>query len=434
MYKTVKDDTMTKHKKNKKLTPEQDKNNVAFYKKKIEHISIKASKEDLIEDKVASRNSSSRNSENEKQEIESITVPKHLSTPAKSWSQIAGENVKPVREIMSPQRKIIKIKPEFESDNTGYDRIVISPTHFNNKPFNGFIKDEEAETISKAIGLHELDNHHGTSFYRSEKDILFVTFKLKRNMTYLEILDSVHKYFWFDKESKTGNLDRISGQVVHPPMEEDNDDSSEEMDRSQSNPLTDSGNKDNSKEVRIDGCNYELSSLEITSWINQYGEVTSELEEIATTRESDGKIIGTGSYTLKMRLNRLIPNIIPMHGLKIKCSYQGVKKQCNRCYEYHGNKRGESKTCAKKSFEQYIETFREDNPKIPERMTSLADEDNIDQGDTYTNEEDTKSYEAETDNDIEEITNFNYNYSYDFVPNWLRDSECGSDPSVDEVF
>ena len=90
--------------------------------------------------------------------------------------------------------------------------------------------------------------------------------------------------------------------------------------------------------------------------------------------------------------------------------------------------------CAKKSFEQYIETFREDNPKIPKRMTSLADEDNIDQGDTYTNEEDTKSYEAETDNDIEEITNFNYNYSYDFVPNWLRDSECGSDPSIDEVF
>ena len=48
---------MTKHKKNKKLTPEQDKNNVAFYKKKIEHISIKASKEeDLIEDRVDSRN------------------------------------------------------------------------------------------------------------------------------------------------------------------------------------------------------------------------------------------------------------------------------------------------------------------------------------------------------------------------------------------
>ena len=51
---------MTKYKKNKKLSPEQDKNNVAFYKKKIELISIKASKEDLIEDKVASRNSTQR--------------------------------------------------------------------------------------------------------------------------------------------------------------------------------------------------------------------------------------------------------------------------------------------------------------------------------------------------------------------------------------
>ena len=69
MYKTVKDDTMTKHKKNKKLTLEQDKNNVAFYKKKIEHISIKVKKEDLIEHKVATQNSTSKNSENEKQEI-----------------------------------------------------------------------------------------------------------------------------------------------------------------------------------------------------------------------------------------------------------------------------------------------------------------------------------------------------------------------------
>ena len=67
-------------------------------------------------------------------------------------------------------------------------------------------------------------------------------------------------------------------------------------------------------------------------------------------------------------------------------------------------------------------------------MTSLTDDNNIDQEDTYTNEEDDKSYEAEKDNDNEEITNFNYNYSYDFVPNWLRDSECGSDLNVDEVF
>ena len=58
---------MTKHKKNRKLTPEHDKNNVAFYMKKIEHISIKANKEELIENKVATQSSTPKNSENNKQ-------------------------------------------------------------------------------------------------------------------------------------------------------------------------------------------------------------------------------------------------------------------------------------------------------------------------------------------------------------------------------
>ena len=70
-----------------------------------------------------------------------------------------------------------------------------------------------------------------------------------------------------------------------------------------------SGNMDNSNEVRINRCYYELNKLEIIKWIKKYGVVTSELEEIATTRDSDGKIVGTGSYTLKVRLTKIIPNI-----------------------------------------------------------------------------------------------------------------------------
>ena len=119
------------------------------------------------------------------------------------------------------KKKTTRIKPVFNSDNTGYNRIVITPTHFNNKPFVGFITEEEAETISKAIRLKELGNHHGTSFYRNEKDVLFVTFRLKCSMSLQEISKSINKYYWYDKESRAGNLDKVSGQVVHPPMEDD---------------------------------------------------------------------------------------------------------------------------------------------------------------------------------------------------------------------
>ena len=68
--------------------------------------------------------------------------------------------------------------------------------------------------------MKDSENHHGTSFYRNEKDKLFITYRLKQTMSHEEILSSINKYFWFDKVSKVGNLDKINGQVVHPQMGE----------------------------------------------------------------------------------------------------------------------------------------------------------------------------------------------------------------------
>ena len=38
-------------------------------------------------------------------------------------------------------------------------------------------------------------------------------------MSWCEISDRINKYFWFDKESKAGNWDKITKRIVHPPME-----------------------------------------------------------------------------------------------------------------------------------------------------------------------------------------------------------------------
>ena len=86
---------------------------------------------------------------------------------------------------------------------------------------------------------------------------------------------------------------------------------------------------------------------------------------------------------IKMMLNRLIPNLLPMHGLKIKCSYQGVKKQCSNCYGYHKPEENYIKKhykCMKTTFREYKETFKENNLGMPLKMTGLAtkDESNVD--------------------------------------------------------
>ena len=126
-----------------------------------------------------------------------------------------------------------------------------------------------------------------------------------------------------------------------------------------------SGNLDNKKGLRIDRCNNELSEVEIINCIEQYGEDSSKFGEVAIPRDSCGMTDGTGPYILKVKQNRFIPNIIAMHGLKIKCSFQGVKKQCCDCYEYHMHEQEESKSnnmCEKKTLNQNIAIYMQRNP------------------------------------------------------------------------
>ena len=287
---------------------------------------------------------------------------------------------------------------------------MATPTHFNSKLFDGFISEQEAETISDAIGLKELDNHHGTTFYRCERGVLYITYKLKQNMTQCEISEGINKYFWFEKESKAGNLDKISGRIIHPPME----DEKEENQREPDGHLTygqPSGNLDDTKELKIDGCNYEISEQEICRWVELYGEIKSEIKEVATQNEQGGSPVGTGSYTLKVKLKRAIPHILPINVLRVKCTYSGVKKQCKNCYEYHKeSKTGEfsnKKTykCEKKSYDQYVELFKQNNPRIVRIILNYRKE----KEESREQEEIKSEYTGDTDTDCD-VIDYSFNY------------------------
>lgn len=131
-------------------------------------------------------------------------------------------------------------------------------------------------------------------------------------------------------------------------------------------------------------------------------------------------MVETGSYALKVRLKRLIPNVVPLQGLNVKCSYQGVKKQCSNCYKYRKYVMHETKkhySCTMKTFKEYIQNFKDNNPKIPLTMMGLPSEYN-NTGDEY-NSSSKEGYDNENESGTDmEDTYFNYNYSYDFVPDY----------------
>jgi hypothetical protein len=122
------------------------------------------------------------------------------------------------------------------------------------------------------------------------------------------------------------------------------------------------------KQLGIDGSQYKLSEGQVRTWIELYGSIDGALQEEAIIDGLDGTLIGTGAYLATVRLDRRMPSLIPMHGLKISIDYSGITKMCKNCYKYH--KREIS--CQKQKWSEYVTEFKLDNPGIVTRMMDTS--------------------------------------------------------------
>jgi hypothetical protein len=67
--------------------------------------------------------------------------------------------------------------------------------------------------------------------------------------------------------------------------------------------------------VKIEGCDYRVSDEMILEWLGMYGEVFSELVEDVFEGDEDSEgDHTTGIYSVKMRLNCNIPQLLPKSG------------------------------------------------------------------------------------------------------------------------
>ena len=90
---------------------------------------------------------------------------------------------------------------------------------------------------------------------------------------------------------------------------------------------TASYNKDWTRVVKIEGCDYRVSEEMILSWLGLYGEVLSDLvEDVFEDSEDSEGTNATGIYSVKMRFTNDIPQILPMDGRRIKIYYRGINK------------------------------------------------------------------------------------------------------------
>ena len=118
--------------------------------------------------------------------------------------------------------------------------------------------------------------------------------------------------------------------------------------------------------VKVEWAEYSLQKEQMMEWLERYGEKAGDLsEDIHPDSDSDDSPIGSGTYSVKMKLRKDIPQLIPMFGKRIRIYYRGVQKLCTKCFGKHSRLHCRND---KVRWIDYVLRFMEENPDIPERL------------------------------------------------------------------
>ena len=88
-------------------------------------------------------------------------------------------------------------------------------------------------------------------------------------------------------------------------------------------------------------------------------------KEIHPNSDSDADPVGNGTFSIKMRLNRDIPQLLPMWGKCVRVYHRGVQKLCSNSFGTHARRNCRSEKVA---WTRYVLNFMEKYPEIPSEM------------------------------------------------------------------
>ena len=93
----------------------------------------------------------------------------------------------------------------------------------------------------------------------------------------------------------------------------------------------------------ISGSQYSITEGELVRWLNLYGEVLSKLNEMTHPDSDPDMPVGNGTYVVKMKLKKPIPQFLPVSGKKLRIYFNGIQRMCTNCYGHHANRTAEIK-------------------------------------------------------------------------------------------
>jgi hypothetical protein len=259
-------------------------------------------------------------------------------------SQDSRGSSKPIRRSIFTTQK---------PDGAFRDEIVVEIQTLDGQPFRGRITPKEARRtiIEETLGFKQEDF---IGFYFAYSWCPIVTFKLKEQFN----IDSLELFQEFNvkRRCKVGNEEKMA--ILRCKIRGI---------CSTQNNQTENYQDEGFRWVKVEGCEYRLEEKQIIAWLSHFGEVKSEISEDThegLEESSDDLLpVGNGIYSVRMKLKRDIPQLIPMHGKRIRLYYRGIIKRCTNCFGAHQRKNCKEE---KVPWIKYVEQFITNFPEIPE--------------------------------------------------------------------
>jgi hypothetical protein len=282
-------------------------------------------------------NQSSVGLKNSKNESSAVFQHSYLTVGGQGLT----DNSKPIRKPIFTTQK---------PDGAFRDEIVVEIKTLDDKPFYETITPKEARrTIFEGILGFKQEDLNG--FYFAYSGCPIVTFKLKEqfNINSLESfqeLEFKRKYKVHNAEKTASFKCKIRG--IH----------------SRQNNQAYNYHDEGFRRVKVEGCEYRLKEKQILNWLSYFSEVLSEISEDTHKDDSSDDLppVGNGIYSVQMKLKRDMPQLIPMHGKKIRLYYRGIIKRCTNCFGTHRRKDCKEE---KVPWMKYVQQFINNYPEIP---------------------------------------------------------------------
>ena len=293
-----------------------------------------------------------------------LNQPEPIGQPSEqlpSFASVAGQGLSMqtrrdsvASAMQTKEKKVLERKFRTpDPDGPMRDDIVVEVQTVNDRPFKGSLTFTEAMNgvFETCLGLDK-KLVHGVRFAFSTYPV--IKYKLKeqidvdRQLQHVEYFDFVRRYTVKGEERS----DRLSCKIRGLRT---------------GNPETNQADPDpNVRWVKLEWLDYSLEETSILDWLNYFGDQAGELtEDIHPNSDSDADPVGNGTFSIKMRLRRDVPQLLPMWGKRVRVYHRGVQKLCSNCFGTHPRRNCRSEKVA---WTRYVLNFMEKYPEIPSEM------------------------------------------------------------------